>query len=500
MLSVATPTPRRPPPPARLADPRSGHPQADLRSLLALLAVGAALPAAAGNAAPGDGGSPAAGATRFASGLQAAIDATPNGGTVEVRPGVYGELIRIKNRRGLKIISRGAPALVLHQATDWTGWQSGSQPLPLLVVEDSTDIHIENVFFRRDVKRKRDPFRATTATVTGSKRVTLEHVYLGAGDGKALEVGSSEVSIVDSTLEALQYGVAEGNSTVTIASSSIVAEQVPTAVFTQGCGGKDFRITRSYLTGRIGLGICKGDYERLRGNVIAAPFWKWSEVPEEVLEAQRHNTVVGYGELPDATPVRQWRPDDALLSLHLEDFAELPRLSTEPPKAGTDWFLCARDGVTDWRLFPDGPTTARTMPIPLPLPSCAGLSEAPAEGTPVRVLARRGAWLEVRPDRAYIETGPHRVEQGFWLRAETVSTPCVLRSGAARIWTRLWSGSARHIEVIDARRVSVRGATDYCGDTVETLTVEVPPSLRPATARTFQLECSLAPNPSHCGR
>lgn len=433
---------------------------------------------------------------RYVGGLQAAIDATPNGGTVKVRQGVYGEMLHLKRRKGLTIVADGL-AVVVHPATEWLGWQSGSHPLPLLEVEDCSDLVFENLVFRRDVKRERDPFRAVTVRVSSSHRVTFKHVFLGGGDGKALEVGQSEVSLVDSTLEAAQYAIAEGSSTISVTGSSIASQQVPVAVFTSGCPGKDFTITSSRLSGPNGVSLCAGDFERLTGNVIEGPSWHFNDVPPQVKEALKRNTFVARGELPAPKGLSPWRPPVELLTAHLEDFAVLPPPSEGSPAIGTDWFVCSRTGTTDWRLFPDGPTTAYTMPQPMPLPACGPLSEVPSEGAPVHVLDRRGAWLQLRPDRAYIETGPARVDQGFWIRADSVATPCQLASGDARLWTSVWT--AGPIEIIDAKRVSIRGGSQLCGSELQTLTVDVPPSLQPATKRSWKLVCTVRAAPGVCG-
>jgi hypothetical protein len=433
----------------------------------------------------------------YVGGLQAAIDATPNGGTVKVRPGVYGELLHLKKRKGLKLIADGL-AVVTHPATEWLGWQSGSHPLPLLEIEDCSDLVIENLVFRRDVKAERDPFRATTVRVSSSQRVTFKHVFIGGGDGKALEAGTSDVSVVDSTLEAVQYGLAEGSSTVTVRGSSIDSKQVPVAVFTPGCPGKDFTITSSRLTGPNGVSICAGDFERLTGNTVEGPSWHFKDVPPQVTQALARNTFVPRGsDVPPPPGLVPWRPPVELLTAHLEDFAVLPPETEGFPPVGSDWFVCSKSGTSDWRLFPDGPTTAYTMPMPVALPACGVVGEVPSEGAPVRLLERRGAWLKLRPPQAYIETGPARVEQGFWLKADSVATPCQLVSGDARLWTSLWS--AGPVEVIDAKRVSIRGGVDLCGSELQTLTIDVPPSLRPATKRSWKLVCTARPAPGACG-
>lgn len=469
-----------------------------------LLALVVALEVAA-NAAPVDAGVVATDggvALTFQHGFQAAIDSTPNGGTVVLRPGVYGEVVSIKNRRDLKIVARGGPAVLLHQAVDWYGWQSGSIPKPLLVIEDSSNILLENIYVRRDVQRERDPFRATTAQVMGSKGVALRHVFIGTGDGKALEIGNSDVTIEDSTLEAVQYSVAVARSKLTITGSSLVAQQVPIAVFGQGCAPSptpSLTISRSLLSGGIGLAMCPDDYARLRDNIVVGRFFNWTDMPNAVAEAKQKNTLLEASDpLPSVKGLNRWRPPDELLRRHLEEFAVLPPITTGTPKVGTEWFVCSRTGATDWRLFPDGPTTAMTLPIPLPLPWCDELSERPAEGAPVKLLERRGKWLKLRPDKAYIETGPHRVQQGFWVHEDYVATPCTLVSGGVRLWTPLWS--AGPVEAIDARRVSIRGATDYCGLETKTMNVEVPPSLQPATARAFKLECTMKRNAQACGQ
>ncbi|MFL5318208.1 MAG: hypothetical protein ACJ790_01030 [Myxococcaceae bacterium] len=436
--------------------------------------------------------------------LQESIDATPDNSTLTLPSGVYGERIVIRKRKHLRIVAPNGPAYLFVR--------SGEKE-PLIQLEDSQDITIENLWLNRDLRHPHEAFELTGLAAYTSPGLTLRHVYVDGHGGQAIILsGSNRVTLDDVLIEngamGVVFGWSDSNSGplagdgLTISRSRISAIQVPLTVNTNvACDWMPpvdkprpgLSVTGSVLKGPMWPSVCPQHVFGMKGNAIVVGIDGYDSFPTTLYQPHfdRDNAVVHMGKpLPDPKLGQGWRPPDGVLEKHLEEFAVLPPMDDEEPRPGGErWPICITE--IDSRLFPDGPRLLDWWDRAENLPGCTPEQDATQVGAYLQVLEHRVGWIKV----ALAGRGP---AQEVWLPLSKTFTPCSLREGKARLWLR--SQAITTFEAIDAKTVVVIGKSDGCeGQKLKEL-VEVPASLRPATQRKFTAECSFRMDPAACRR
>lgn len=423
--------------------------------------------------------------------LQQAIDATPDDGTLLLPQGVYGDAVKISKRRGLRIKGQGAGAYLLVRS---------KSKQPIVTIESSADITIENVLIARDVEWvQRDGFDSSGIGVFDSKRVTLRHLYVGTKDGTSVVITRSTVKGDDWLLEnadtALSVFTQREDKVPSIALSSSRLNAMSSSILATGRDPCDwmlpldkpissFKVTGSRLEGNSPPNVCPQHAFGFTGNHIVR---RYHDAPLYKLNLDRDNTVTD-GTTPTSTlKLPSWRPDPALLDKHLEDFAQLPARSDFPPAAPGYALLCSDESA--WFLFPDGPRLFDADGAP---PRLAGCTMASAEELGlVHVLEHRVGWLKLA--RA---PGWTTHESTGWMRESSVSAPCVVKSGERRLLSSVFNATS--VEAINETTLAVAGTADLCGTGKKVERIALPAALRPGLRRSFTVSCSLQRTPALC--
>lgn len=407
--------------------------------------------------------------------LQALINATPNGKTLTLSRGVYGEPVVISNRRDLKIIAPEGAYLLVRT----------TQKQAVLKIESSSNITVDNLWVARESPAREVNPETNAVEVADSRDVTLRRVYAGAGNWSGLLVSRSRRVLLDDVLvEHVRVGATfdvkslDPSGGIEVTRSRILAEDVPFyAWFDSPCDWMPMdkpiaglKVSGSILKGNRGPSFCPQQTGSVRDNLIVRA---GHDAPLYQLDLEKRNRVVDRdGTIPG---VGEWRPPADLLKRPLVSFAELaPR--AEPSLVGR-WPLCARVYLT-WYLFPKGPRILDPFNMEQQRMGCEHSPEAPTE-----ITDHREGWVQLAP-------------RGVWARLADVSTPCTLNAQKQQLWTRVLAKGP--IEAIDEKTVVIVGSADACGKQKLTDRVTVPQSLRPAGRRAFTLECSVQPDRRVC--